>query len=167
MMARQAMIVGLVVECRKTAGPWSDHVWAPVQVFPTPPDTPAWTRLSSSAHAVQYYAGEAELELHSSDTAQYSENFATGHPLLWVVLRAKGAEPPVEIVSVTANPFEGEAMTETGTNTVETVPMPPEIAAQVAAFVTEHHVDRPFFKRQRDRSERDPMRRRGGGERQD
>jgi hypothetical protein len=161
-MARQQMMVGLIVECRKIEGRWSDFAWAPVQVFPTPPETPAWTRLSSNAHAVQYYAGEAEVELHSSDTAQYYENLASDRPLLWVVLRAQGAEPPVEIVSVTANPSEGESMTETGTNIVETVPMPPEIAAEVAAFAAEHHVERPFIKRQRDRSERDPMRRRGG-----
>lgn len=158
-MARQGLTVGLIVECRKTIGPWSDYAWAPVQVFATPPDTPPWTRLSSTADAVQYYAGEAELELHSSDTAQYCENFATDNPLLWVVLRGQGADPPIEIVGVTANPSEGESMTETGTNIVETVPMPPEIAAQMAAFVMEHHVERPFIKRQRDRSEPQLMRR--------
>jgi hypothetical protein len=161
-MAQVRMIVGLIVECRKTVGPWSDYAWAPVQVFATPPETPSWTRLASSPHAVQYYAGEAEIELHSSDTDQYGANLATGAPKLWVALRAEGPEPPIDVVAVTANPSEGEGLTEAGTNIVETLPMPAEIAAHLAAFFAEHHVERPFYKRQRDRSERDPTRGRGG-----
>jgi hypothetical protein len=32
--------------------------------------------------------------------------------------------------------------------------MPPEIAAWVSGFVERHHVERPSYKRRRDRSER-------------
>jgi hypothetical protein len=157
-MAQEQMMVGLVVECRKLTGPWGDFAWTPILVFPTPPETPAWTRLAASEERVQYYAGEAEVDLFSSDTAQYQDNLATGEPLLWVALRPQGPEPPVEVLAVTANPSEGEGLTEAGSNVVETVAMPPEIAARVAAFVAQHHVEQPFFKRQRDRSEREPMR---------
>ena len=44
-------------------------------------------------------------------------------------------------------------MTETGHDLVETVPMPDEIADAVAQFVTEHHVERIFYKRKRDRAD--------------
>jgi hypothetical protein len=41
--------------------------------------------------------------------------------------------------------------------------MPPAIAAVLEAFLAEHHVERPFYKRQRDGGQPDsPARRRGG-----
>ena len=60
---------------------------------------------------------------------------------------------------MTADPAEGEAFTEAGNDLVETVPMPAAIAETMDAFIAEHHVERPFFKRQRDRAE--PDRRKG------
>ncbi len=80
----------------------------------------------------------------------------SGAPLLWVVLRPTGAEPPYDVLAVTADPAEGEAFTEAGNDLVETVPMPDSIAEALEAFIAEHHVERPFFKRQRDRA--DPTR---------
>ena len=35
-----------------------------------------------------------------------------------------GTEPPYQVLAVTANPAEGEGLTEPGTDLVETVPMP-------------------------------------------
>ena len=64
-------------------------------------------------------------------------------------------------MTVTADPAEGEASTEAGNNLVETVPMPESIAEALGAFIAEHHVERPFFKRQRDRSEQRPGRKGG------
>jgi len=55
------------------------------------------------------------------------------------------------LLVVTADPAEGEAFTDAGSNLVEAVPMPPEIADIVDRFITTHHVERPFVKRQRDR----------------
>ena len=75
-------------------------------------------------------------------------------PALWVVLRPTGAQPPYEVLAVTADPAEGEAFTEAGNDLVETVPMPGGHRQAIEAFVAEHHVERPFFKRQRDRTGR-------------
>ena len=47
-------------------------------------------------------------------------------------------------------PAEGEAFSDAGSNLVEAVPMPAEIAVIVDRFVATHHVERPFVKRQRD-----------------
>ena len=68
---------------------------------------------------------------------------------------------PVEV----AFSAEGEAFTEAGTDLVEAVPMPSAIAATVAAFVAEHHVERTFHKRARDRADPEALgRRRRPGE---
>jgi hypothetical protein len=90
------------------------------------------------------------LHLYSTDTANYRDNLATGAPKLWVVMRPDDHSPPVEISIVTADPAEGEASTEAGSNVVETLAMPPEIAGAIAGFIAEHHVERPMIKRKRD-----------------
>ena len=73
-----------------------------------------------------FYAGAATIELHRTETANYISNLESGAPLLWVVLRPTGAEPPYDVMTVTADPAEGEAFTEAGNDLVETVPMPDE-----------------------------------------
>jgi len=62
---------------------------------------------------------------------------------------------------VTADPAEGEALTETGSDLVETVPMPAAVRNTIAAFVAEHHVERSFHKRKRDRADPEALARRG------
>jgi len=155
--------VGVVVERHKAVSPWIDFVWRPVSVLEGVPSAVPWTPLGSVGDMTTFYAGAATIELHRTETANYIGNLESGAPLLWVVLRPTGTEPPYDVMAVTADPSEGEAFTEAGDNLVETVPMPGGIAETVEAFVAEHHVERPFFKRQRDRSE-EPAGRKGGRE---
>ena len=77
--------------------------------------------------------------LYRTETAHYRDNLQTEIPLLWVILRPAEADPPYELMAVTADPAEGEGMTEAGANIVETVPMPDSVQEAIAAFVTEHH----------------------------
>ena len=51
-------------------------------------------------------------------------------------------------------------MTEAGNDLVETVPMPKAIQQAVADFVAEHHVERAFAKRKRDRADPEALGRR-------
>jgi hypothetical protein len=97
-----------------------------------------------------FLAGEAVIELHRTETTNYRANLASGAPALWVALRPVASARPYEILAVTADPAEGEAFTDAGSNLVEAVPMPPDIVAAVDQFVAQHHVERPFVKRQRD-----------------
>src|SRR5215469_4963366 len=80
-------------------------------------------------------------------------------PKAWA--RPTGVEPPYEIFAVTADPAEGEAWTETGSDLVDVVPMPEAVSAAIDAFVAEHHVERPFYKRERDRADPEALARRG------
>ena len=153
--------VGVVVERRKANSPWLEHVWCPVAVLPGEPDAAPWTKLSADGDTVTFYAGSAGVDLYRSETTYYGDNLRADTPLLWVTLRPTGVEPPYEVNLVTANPAEGEAMTETATDLVETVPMPESIREAVAAFVAEHHVEQVFVKRKRDRADPEAMARRG------
>jgi hypothetical protein len=155
--------VGVVVERHKATSPWLDFIWRPVSVLTGVPAAAPWTALGIAGDMTTFYAGAATIELHRTETANYIGNLESGVPLLWVVLQPTGSEPPYAVMAVTADPAEGEASTEAGGNLVETVPMPESIAEAVEAFVAEHHVERPFFKRQRDRSEQ-PVSRKNGRE---
>jgi hypothetical protein len=77
-----------------------------------------------------------------------------------VALQESAAPPGIAVHSVTADPAEGEAMTEPGSWIVDAVPMPDAIRDRLAAFVAAHHVERPFVKRQRDRTDPEMLSRR-------
>jgi hypothetical protein len=88
-------------------------------------------------------------------------------PLLWIVLRPVDGDPPYELAMVTADPAEGEGMTEAGANIVEAVAMPEPLREAIAAFVAEHHVEREFVKRKRDRADPEALARHGPAARED
>ena len=157
--------VGVVVERRQAKSPWVDFLWRPVSVFAGNPSAAPWTPLSAEAETTLFFAGEALIELHRTETTNYRDNLASGAPSLWIALRPAASERPYEILSVTADPTEGEAFTDAGSNLVEAVPMPPDVAEIVARFIAEHHVERPFVKRRREPAESTLARRGNGQER--
>src|SRR3546814_13910642 len=91
----------------------------------------------------------------SSDvcSSDLRDNLGSARPCIWVSLRPSDAPPGIALQTVTADPAEGEALTEPGTDIIEAVPMPQAIQARLAAFVEAHHVERPFTKRKRDRTD--------------
>jgi hypothetical protein len=151
-MTETSREVGVVLCRRVVDNPWVDHVWSPVTILEDVPSTVPWTMLSDEAGATLYYAGCATIELFRTETASYRDNLADGAPLIWVALRRQGGGPELELTKVTADPAEGEAMFESGTDVIGTVPMPPDIASWVAAFVDKFHVERAFQKRKRDKA---------------
>lgn len=155
------MRVGVVVERRTAASPWVDFTWQAVSLLAGAPEAEAWTILAENDQRTRFYAGHRELFLSPSEAAQYRDNLLSGAPMLWIALRPTGTEPPFRLIAVTADPAEGEALTEAGNDLVEALPMPPEIVQQVEAFVAEHHVERPFVKRRRDRADPQALARRG------
>jgi hypothetical protein len=149
------IVVGVLVERRKAKSPWLDFLWRPVSVLVGAPSAVPWTRISEEGGATTFYAGEAAIELHRTETTNYRQNLSTGMPALWVVLRPKpasSASPAFELVTVTADPAEGEALTDAGNDLVATVPMPAAIMETIDGFNAEHHVERTFDKRKRDYS---------------
>ena len=153
--------VGVLVERSKGSTQWAEFYWKPSGVLTGVPETTPWTKLSDDGERVTFYAGSAEIELYRTETANYRDNLRSETPLLWVVLRPVARDPPFELGLVTADPAEGEAMTEAGVNLVDTVPMPALMQEAIAAFVAEHHVEEVFVKRKRDRANLEAMARRG------
>jgi Protein of unknown function (DUF3305) len=150
--------VGVIVERRKARSPWIDYLWRPVSVLVGTPAANPGTVLNENSEAVLFYAGAATIELYRTETTYYRDNLTSSAPSLWIALRPTASELPYEVLTVTADPAEGEALTDAGNNVVEAVPMPQAIIETVRHFLAEYHVERPFLKRRRTPSEPAPCR---------
>jgi hypothetical protein len=145
--------VGVVVERRKARSMWADFLWRAVSVFVGSPSAVPWTPLGTESETTLFYAGQAVIELHRTETTNYRDNLSSGAPALWVALHPAASGQPYEILAVTADPAEGEAFTDAGSYLVEAVPMPSEVVETIVQFLAEHHVERPFVKRRRQPAE--------------
>ena len=153
--------VGVVVERCKATSPWLDSVWRSVALLCGLPDAAPWTALDTAQDAATFYMGAAEIELYRSETDHYRANLASGAPSVWVALRPTGALPAYELFAVTADPSEGESFTQSGDDLVDAVPMPEAVRQIVETFVAEHHVERPIYRRKRNRADPEALARRG------
>jgi hypothetical protein len=160
--------IGVLVERSKAQSPWADYTWRAIDVLPGELTAAAWTPVGPRGETDTFFAGSTTLELYRTETPNYRDNLATGAPSLWVVLRPTGGDPPFSLLTVTADPAEGEAATEAGGDLVEAVAMPAVIRQCLEAFVADHGLDRAFVKRQRDRPQLEALARgkarRGGSQ---
>jgi hypothetical protein len=142
--------VGVVIERRAAASAWTDFIWRAVGVLPDAPDIEPWTTLREEADSTLYYAGSAAIDLYRSETGRYRENLASGAASIWVVMSPSEGAWPYTVIAVTADPAEGESLTEAATNLVEPVPMPEILRDAIDRFIAGHHVEREeFVKRKR------------------
>jgi Protein of unknown function (DUF3305) len=152
--------VGVIVERSKSVIQWADFYWRPIGVLVGVPDTAPWTKLTDDGERATFYAGSAVVELYRTETPYYRSNLESGSPMLWVAMRGTQGEPPYTIAAVTADPAEGESLTETATDQIEQVPMPEPVQEMLADFIAKHHVETPFVKRKRDRADPEALARR-------
>jgi Protein of unknown function (DUF3305) len=152
--------VGVVVERRRADSPWIDFVWRGTGVLPDEPEMTPWTVIREQEETTLFYAGSATVDLYRSETARYRDNLATGAPSVWIVLTLSEGAWPYTVSAVTADPAEGEAFTQAGTNLVEAVPMPELLCEAIENFIAEHHVETEFVKRERRRTDPEALARR-------
>ena len=147
----QSMPVGVVV--RKTPGvtKWSKWSWAVSAVLPGAGQ--AENRiLRTKGDSTEYHFSTVNIELHGAETEAYMTGLASKIPSVYVVLREQaGAEIPLEVLLVTASPYEAQDYTDSGEEIVEKVPMPVGLIAWVRDFIENHHVEEAFVKRKRDK----------------
>lgn len=146
----QSMRIGVVLRKSPGATRWAQWVWKAVAVLPGAGDAD-WKLLRSEGEVSEYHAATKELWLYVSDTEAYVHELGARSPSLYVVLRsAETAESvPLEVLSVTASPYEAQDYADSGEEIVEKVSMPPSVFAWVRDFVDQHHVEEPFVKRRR------------------
>lgn len=153
--------VGVILERHKVNSQWADFVWRPTAILGGLPNAEPWTEISTEGEVTTFYVGSADIELYRTETENYRSNLRSTAPSIWVVLHASGGEQPYEIAIVTADPSEGEALTESGQGIVEAVPMPDSVRDTIAWFIEQHHVERTFQKRKRDQADPEALARHG------
>ncbi len=154
MSGQERREVGVIVEWQAVESPWCDHRWRVTEVLPGAAAAAPWAVLDDGPDHRRYFAGNAELLLFPLETDTLKHNLEGRHPAVYVFLRTTAAPPGMVLLGATVCAGEAQAHVDTGSDLVAAVPMPPEIAAWVTGFVERHHVERPNYKRRRDRSER-------------
>lgn len=153
--------VSVIAERRPAVTRWVEHVWRAVEVLEEAPEVPAWTLLrEDDAGRALFFAGDAEVALHPTDTANYKHNLEAAQPLVWVVLRPAENAAGFTLQGVTIDPGEAHVYADAGNDLLESLPMPPGLRALAEGFVARHHRERGFFKRRRDQADPEALARR-------
>lgn len=156
--------VAVLAERRPGSTPWAEWSWRAVEVLEDAPDLPPWTVLREAEGRTLFLAGHAEVVLCPTDTPNYRDNLMADPPRIWVVLRPCDPPPGMALHTVTVDAGEAELYADSGADLLESLPMPPRLRAVAEAFVAQHHVERVFHKRRRDRANPEALGRRRPGE---
>lgn len=157
----ESLALAVVVMRQPTANRWVDVRWSVVGLLPALPDRAAWSILEERGQETLFYAGTAEVTLHATETDNYRHNLAGPTPTIYVILRRDRSAPQgLRLLGVTVDPGEIDSHSDVGDDVIEALAMPPDIFAWVAGFNARHYVERPFFKRQRDRPDHEALGRR-------
>jgi hypothetical protein len=145
--------IGVIVERRPAKSRWQSHVWRVVEVLPGRPATPAWSVLHEADGVTRYYAGTTDLVVYGKETEALVHNLGAQMPAVWVVLRPREGSDGFDLLMATVDAGEAQAHADTGDDLVEMVAMPEAVRAWLTPFVAAHHVERPKYKRKRDRAD--------------
>jgi len=152
--------VGVVAERRPGVTAWAEFAWTAREVLEDAPDLPPWTVLREEAGRTLFFAGSADVALHPTDTDNYIHNLQQAVPSVWVVLRPVDEMPGFRLQTVTVDAGEAQLYAESGSDLLEALPLSPRLRLIVEGFVAEHHKEREFHKRKRDRADSDSLGRR-------
>ena len=152
MTGAERMSVGIILERQQVDQAWTQERWRLVEVLPGQPVAEPWAVLAEGKGWERFYAGSTVVELFPCETAAYRDNLASARPAVYVILR-RGGPHGIEIHAATVDPGEIEAHSDAGDDLIEPFPLPAPMELWVRVFVDRHHVERPFYKRQRDRAD--------------
>ena len=146
----RTMPIGIVLRKARGVTKWVPWVWTATGVLPGA--GPAnWRELRRDGDTIEYHADTVTLELHGAETEAYLSGLTDRIPSLYIIMREIDAECPLEVVLVTASPFEAQDYADSGEEIIEKVPMPEGLVAMVRDFVDAFHHEEVFVKRRRDK----------------
>ena len=152
--AYSAVPIGVVL--RRTPGVtrWQKWAWKVTAVLPGA--GPAeWRELRREGDVVEYHAATEMLELHGSEAEAYLHAVQSEPASVYVVMRKVSGEIPLEVLMVTASPYEAQDYMDSGEEIVEKVPMPPLLRAMIEDFIDRFYEEKVFIKRKRDKKRTD------------
>lgn len=131
---------------------WAMWSWKAVGVIPGAPSAD-WHLLRQDGESSEYHVATRALTLWRTDTEAYLTALADNPPSVYVIMRALPETPerPLDILSVTASPFEAQDYCDSSEEIVERIPISDGLIAWIRDFIDAHHNDVPFVKRRRDK----------------
>ncbi len=147
----QSMPVGVVVRRSPGVTRWAAWSWKAVSVLPgaAPAD---WRLLREEGGVAEFHAATPVLQLHPADSEAYLVTLSDKTPAIYVVMRQTGvADRPLQVLLVTASPYEAQDYMDNGEDVVEKLPMPSGLVGWISDFVNAHYEEEIFVKRRRDR----------------
>jgi len=92
-----------------------------------------------------------DIEIPRTETEGYRLNLSQAQPIVYALWRSdpSDADGRPNIFHVTVCPYEADDYLDGGDVTVEGAPMPGPVVQWLADYVSRHHHDQPFEKRQR------------------
>ena len=145
--------LNLGVVMRRTPGVtrWAAWAWKAVGVLPGA-SAANWRVLREEDGATEYHADTVPLTLWSSEAEAYMTGLSEQVPSIYVVLRENPEQDPgLEVLLVTASPFEAQDYADNGDDLVEKVPMTAGLIAWISEFAEAHFHHEEFIKRRRDK----------------
>ncbi len=132
---------------------WAKWTWKAVSVIPGAADAD-WKILRSEGDTTEFHAATMNLWLYVSDTEAYAHELGAKIPSVYVILRPAEGDgvAGLDVVGVTASPYEAQDYEDSGEEIIEKVAMPAGILEWVGAFVEKHHEEEVFVKRRRDKA---------------
>ncbi|MDO5658774.1 MAG: DUF3305 domain-containing protein [Paracoccus sp. (in: a-proteobacteria)] len=144
-MPRKLIELGLIARSHPPANRWAERVLRPYAVMMGGAELAPLTLMHEDAGIRTVWMGRAGLNLHSGDSSNYLDNLRSGRPRIWVAMDGDAVQ------MLTADPYEGESLASDPGRMVEAVPMPEDLANELAAFAQTYHVEEVFVKRRKDR----------------
>lgn len=146
--SNRSIPIGVVLRRKPGVTRWADWAWDATAVLPGA--APAeWRELRREGDTVEYHAATRTLELFAAETEAYLHGLTARVPSLFVIMRRADGEYPLNVVLVTASPYEAQDYGDNGEDIVEKVPMPSGLIAWIQEFVDETHEHEEFVKRRR------------------
>ena len=143
--------LGIVIRREPGVTRWAKHVWKATDILAGASDAD-WKELRRDGETVEFHAATLPLELFRTDTEAYLHGLSAKVPSIYVVMRPSDDDTPLDLVLVTASPYEAQDYADTGEELVEKVPMPEGLVAWIRDYVELHHEDEVFVKRRRDKA---------------
>lgn len=149
----ECLPMGVVLRRSPGVTPWAAWSWKAIGVLPGA-GLANWHILREEAGITEYHAATPTLELHGAETEAYMHGLAAYQPSLYVVMRdGENTDEPLDIVLITASPYEAQDYSDSGEELIEKIAMPQAVMAWVEDFCARHHHDEVFKKRKRDKKD--------------
>ena len=145
----RTMPVGVVLRRSPGVTKWVSHSWKAIGVLPGA-DAAEWRELRREGDVIEYHAATCALDLHGAETEAYLHGLSARVPCVYVVMRP-AVDAGLDVLLITASPYEAQDYTDSGEEIVEKVPMPEGLVAWVQDFVEAFHEEEVFVKRKRDK----------------